>query len=94
MPVLREVAQILKAHPEMTLVEVQGHTDAVGTDEYNRELSQRRVDNVRSWLVAEGVEASRLVAKGYGESQAKGSVDSETERAADRRVVFIVLTRE
>jgi OOP family OmpA-OmpF porin len=94
MPVLEEVAKILREHPEITKVEVQGHTDAIDSDAYNRALSQRRVDYVRSWLIGQGIAASRLVAKGYGESQPIATNDTEEGRAKNRRVMFMVVGRE
>ena len=58
----------LKHHPRVR-VEIQGHTDSVGTAAYNLKLSQRRAESVRSYLIMDGVPADQLAAKGYGESQ-------------------------
>ena len=85
---LDEVAAILLNHPEITLVEVQGHTDDQGSDAYNLGLSDRRAAAVRDYLVTAGVEAARLEAKGYGESEPLQPGTSEEAREANRRVVF------
>lgn len=94
MPLLEEVADTLLAHPEVTLVEVGGHTDARGNAEYNQQLSQRRVETVRRHLIDRGVEGSRLTAKGYGESVLLETGDSESAHAANRRVEFTIIERD
>ena len=94
-PVLQAVHQILMAYPSITTIEVQGHTDTRGSDRYNKSLSQRRVDSVRTWLIDKGIEAGRLSAMGYGEEQPV-VVDAQTEEdhARNRRVQFKILTQE
>jgi len=67
-------------------VEVEGHTDAVGADAFNLKLSQSRAEAVRDYLVAKGVDASRLVAKGYGEKQPVADNNTDEGRAKNRRV--------
>lgn len=67
-------------------VEVAGHTDSVGSDGYNMDLSQRRANTVRDYLISKGIAADRLVAKGYGESQPIASNDSDEGRFKNRRV--------
>ncbi len=86
--ILDEIAGVLNDNPKITL-EVQGHTDNVGSDAYNMHLSQSRADAVRSYLVLHGVAASRLVSKGYGFHQPLGPNTSEESRALNRRVQFI-----
>jgi len=86
---LGEVAGALAAQPELT-VEIQGHTDSIGTEAYNLKLSQRRADAVKAFLVGHGVQESRLVARGYGKSQPAFSNDSAEGRAQNRRVAFQV----
>lgn len=76
---------IVKHHPNATF-EVAGHTDAVGSDSYNLNLSQRRADNVRSYLVQQGVDGDRMTARGYGESQPVADNSTEAGRAQNRRV--------
>jgi len=76
---------IVQHHPNATF-EVAGHTDAVGSDTYNQSLSQRRASNVSAYLVQKGVDASRMTAVGYGESQPVADNSTEAGRAENRRV--------
>jgi OOP family OmpA-OmpF porin len=89
-PVLDGVATGLKNHPRVK-VEIQGHTDSVGAAAYNLKLSQRRAESVREYLVADGVNAEQLVARGYGETQPVTSNKTDEGRAKNRRVVMYVL---
>ena len=89
-PVLSSVAQYLKADPKVRL-EIQGHTDSIGGAAANLALSQQRADAVKSSLVASGIDASRLVAKGYGLSVPVAGNATPEGRARNRRVVFKVL---
>ena len=66
---LDEVAAKIKANADIELVMVTGHTDRIGSDKYNQKLSERRANQVKNYLVAQGVEASRLQAVGKGESE-------------------------
>ncbi|MEM7423235.1 MAG: OmpA family protein [Pseudomonadota bacterium] len=69
-------------------IEVGGHTDSHGSEELNLDLSQRRAEAVRDALIARGVAAERLVAKGYGEAQPIVGNDTEEGRARNRRIEF------
>jgi outer membrane protein OmpA-like peptidoglycan-associated protein len=89
-PVLDEVAADMKKHPRLR-VELQGHTDSKGADAYNLDLSQRRANSVRDYLVSQGVNPGQLVAKGYGETQPIADNATESGRAENRRVVMRVL---
>lgn len=91
--VLVQVARLLRAHPEVLLVEVQGHTDDTGSAEHNERLAEARAERVVAWLVGHGVARERLVAKGYGRARPVASNSDETGRAANRRVEFHVLRR-
>lgn len=91
---LDEVARVLNAHPEISKVRVEGHTDNQGNDAYNKKLSQRRADAVRAYLVRQGVAADRLEAMGYGEEQPKADNASKEGRATNRRVEFTLLGGE
>lgn len=93
-PILRQVAGVLQSHPELKRVEIQGHTDDRGDEAYNLDLSQRRVETVRSWLISQGVAPERLVAKGYGESAPIRGNGTEEGRAANRRVQFMILEQD
>jgi len=92
MAVLDQAAALLKTH-ERVIVEVAGHTDSVGSEAYNQGLSERRANAVKDYLTAKGITASRLSARGYGESQPVASNDTDAGRAENRRVELIVLDR-
>jgi outer membrane protein OmpA-like peptidoglycan-associated protein len=94
LPLLQEVAETLKANPQVKLVEVQGHTDNKGKLAYNMDLSQRRVDSVREYLISQGVEPARLVSKGYGPNVPIADNATEAGRAENRRVQFVILEQE
>lgn len=88
---LQAADKILKENPTIK-VEIQGHTDNVGSDESNQKLSEQRAWAVVNYLVQQmGVESSRLIAKGYGETQPKASNDTPEGRALNRRVEFVVI---
>jgi outer membrane protein OmpA-like peptidoglycan-associated protein len=90
---LDNVAAVLQAHPSVR-VRIEGHTDDRGDDAYNKQLSQRRAEKVRSYLVKKGVDASRLEAIGYGEEQPLQGNDTDEGRAANRRVDFDIIGAE
>ncbi len=83
--ILDKALDILQAHPDVP-VEVHGHTDWIGTDEYNQDLSERRARRVYDYLVAHGIPASRLTWRGHGESMPIVSNDTDAGRARNRRV--------
>lgn len=89
--ILDDVAAVLENNESLRLVEVQGHTDDQGAEEYNLELSQRRAEAVRKYLIGQGVDPARLVARGYGESQPMEPGTTEAAREVNRRVVFKIL---
>jgi outer membrane protein OmpA-like peptidoglycan-associated protein len=91
---LDEVADVLKQHVELTRIEVQGHTDTKGNDRVNQTLSQNRANAVMAALVKRGVEASRLTAKGYGETQPIATNDTDEGRQKNRRVQFKILEKK
>ena len=73
-------------------IEVQGHTDSKGSDEYNLNLSNRRANSVKDYLVINhGLNPDRLLARGYGESRPVASNDTDAGRARNRRVEFVVM---
>lgn len=91
--VLGEVARVLGEHPEIELIEVQGHTDDTGTPDVNRRLGQDRADSVVAWLALRGVARERLAAKGYGADRPIASNATEEGRARNRRVEFRVIRK-
>jgi outer membrane protein len=84
---LDEVARALLTQPELN-VEIQGHTDSIGSVAYNLNLSQRRAEAVKAYLIGKGVSASVLTAKGYGKAKPIASNDNAEGRAQNRRVAF------
>ena len=83
--ILDKVANTLKQNT-MIKLEVAGHTDSMGDDLLNLQLSQSRSESVQKYLISKGVSASVLSAKGYGESQPKVTNDTPAGRAQNRRV--------
>jgi len=85
---LDNVAQVIINHPEVPRIRIEGHTDDKGKDDYNKDLSQRRADRVRMYLIEKGVPEDRLEAVGYGEEKPVADNTSAKGRAANRRVEF------
>ena len=92
-PLMDQITGALRDNPQITKVEIQGHTDDQGTDEYNADLSQRRAESVQRWLVEHGIEAARLRARGYGETMPLVRDITEEARAQNRRVEFRIMER-
>jgi outer membrane protein OmpA-like peptidoglycan-associated protein len=88
---LDNVASVLRAQPNLK-VRVEGHTDDVGNDAYNKDLSQRRADAVVTYLVEQGVPSERLTAVGYGEEKPLDLRRSRKARATNRRVEFNIVS--
>jgi OOP family OmpA-OmpF porin len=84
---IEKVANLLKAYPK-TDVELDGHTDSIGTDEYNMDLGKRRAESVKRYLVEKfGIDASRISTKSLGESMPVSTNDTPAGRQNNRRVV-------
>lgn len=90
--VLNTAAATLQKNQEIS-VEVAGHTDSDGTAEYNESLSERRALTVRNYLIERGVNASRVTARGYGESQPVADNGTAAGKAENRRVVLRITAR-
>jgi outer membrane protein OmpA-like peptidoglycan-associated protein len=86
---LVKIATILNQFPDMKIA-IEGHTDAVGTDEYNLGLSRRRAQAVHDFLVSQDVAESRLSWEGYGEARPVADNDTEEGRQKNRRVDLII----
>jgi outer membrane protein OmpA-like peptidoglycan-associated protein len=87
--VLQEIADLLRQNADWQLI-IEGHTDAMGGPEYNLELSRRRAEAVKRWLVDRaGIEELRLTTAGYGLTRPVASNDSEEGRAQNRRVELV-----
>jgi outer membrane protein OmpA-like peptidoglycan-associated protein len=86
---LAKISGIVLAHSSLKL-EVEGHTDSVGTDEYNQHLSENRANSVRDFLIHEGINSSSIAARGFGESQPVATNDTAAGRQQNRRVELVV----
>lgn len=91
--VLSQVAEMLKAQPDLKL-SIQGHTDNVGKAAYNLDLSKKRAESVRDYLVRNhGVDAARLSTEGFGDTRPVAKNDTEGGRAQNRRVELVRLLK-
>jgi outer membrane protein OmpA-like peptidoglycan-associated protein len=86
---LARVAGILAAHPDLK-IEIEGHTDSVGGDEYNQRLSERRAESVRSYLVQQKIPPTAVDAEGFGESRPVATNATTAGRQQNRRVELVV----
>jgi len=87
---LNGVTMVLKEYNK-TVIEVAGHTDSSGSDQYNMQLSERRAQSVASYLSSQGVQSSRLMTVGAGETRPVASNDTEQGRSANRRVEMTIV---
>jgi outer membrane protein OmpA-like peptidoglycan-associated protein len=87
---LNEVGEALKANPTMEVL-VEGHTDSQGSDAMNLKLSQNRANSVREYLVAQGIESSRLTSIGFGETKPIDDNATAAGRERNRRVEFTIV---
>jgi len=86
---LAKISGIVMAYPGLNL-QIEGHTDSVGGDDFNQQLSQRRAASVRDFLVQQGVQAAAITARGLGKNQPVASNDSLEGRQQNRRVELVV----
>ena len=91
---LTEVAKVMADHPEIKHVRVEGHTDSVGSADYNKKLSQQRAAAVVKWLTDHGVAADRVTGVGIGKDKPLVANDTEANRALNRRVEFHIEDQE
>ncbi len=89
---LDKVVEFLKNNPTVE-IEISGHTDSKGADEYNLNLSQGRSEAVVNYLIGQGIDTSRLVPHGYGEEKPIDTNDTDAGRANNRRVEFTILKK-
>ncbi len=87
---LARVIDFLNQNPNVA-IEIAGHTDSRGSDDYNQRLSQGRTQAVVDYLISKGIDAGRLKAVGYGESRPVDTNDTEEGRARNRRVEFTII---
>ena len=90
---LDKLVKVLNSYPD-TDIELQGHTDSKGTEEYNQALSERRANAVSGYLVGKGINNSRLTIKGFGETMPKYTNDTADGRTQNRRVEFLITANE
>ena len=86
---LAKVAGIVSGHPGLRL-DVEGHTDSVGGDAYNQQLSEQRGESVRGYLTQQGMPASSVTSKGFGKTQPAASNDTAQGRQLNRRVELVI----
>lgn len=91
--VLDEVKRVLEEHPEIRRLRVEGHTDNVGDDAYNVDLSTRRAASVVTWLTRHGISPDRLSSEGFGSRNPIDTNETEAGRSNNRRVVFRIIDR-
>jgi OOP family OmpA-OmpF porin len=82
---INDLVQVMKDYPDLKVV-IEGHTDNIGTAEFNKELSQRRADAVKQYMVEKGIDANRITAEGFGFDRPIASNDTEEGRQKNRRV--------
>ena len=88
-PILYDAAKTLLKHPDVN-VKIEGYTDNIGSESYNKKLSQKRADMVKYYLVSKGIAAGRITAVGMGESNPVGDNKTADGRAMNRRIEFKV----
>ncbi|HOG35823.1 MAG TPA: OmpA family protein [Paludibacteraceae bacterium] len=89
-PILDKIVEVMKTNPTYML-SIGGHTDDVGSEEYNQVLSEKRAGSVRRYLIEHGVEESRIASKGYGKTTPIADNTTVEGRALNRRVEFEVI---
>lgn len=92
-PTLDRIAEVIKSSDKLKLM-IFAHTDGIGTDEYNLDLSRRRAKAVKSYLAAQGVHVPSMRFHGYGKAKPIADNSTEEGRAKNRRVEFYVTTRD
>ena len=90
---LAAVRRVLDEHPEIVKLRIEGHTDAVGDQAHNDDLSTRRASSVVRWLTEHGTDPNRLESRGYGSRSPIDTNDTEAGRSKNRRVVFTIVER-
>jgi outer membrane protein OmpA-like peptidoglycan-associated protein len=91
---MSEIADALIRTPRIKSVEIQGHTDNSGSPDHNKILSEQRAGAVREWLTSHGVDAGRVVARGFGQEKPLVPNVTTANKARNRRVQFIILDQD
>ena len=82
--------ELMQKNPTLR-IEISGHTDNVGKDDYNMTLSENRAKSVRQWLIDKGINTQRIVAKGYGKTKPIADNSTEEGRQQNRRTEFKII---
>lgn len=90
---LDKLVTVLANNPD-TNINIYGHTDSKGADDYNQKLSERRANSVKNYLVSRGIAASRMISMGMGEAEPIASNETDAGRAQNRRVEFAITANE
>jgi peptidoglycan-associated lipoprotein len=95
-PDLQYLTDLMLKYPDMK-IELSSHTDSRGKDDYNEDLSQRRAESAKRWILAKGIKDDRIIAKGYGEKQLKNGCSNDVEcneeqHQLNRRTEFKILS--
>jgi len=88
--ILATLLEFLQKNTHVTKLRIEGHTDNTGKSEHNKDLSQQRADAVAKWLIAHGIDASRIKTVGFGDSKPEVPNDSDAHRSQNRRTEFHV----
>ncbi len=91
---LEEIKSVLKDHPEIKAISIEGHTDSDGSDTYNQSLSERRAASVMSYLAEHGIAADRMTSVGFGESKPLVAEESDADKEKNRRVEFRITAQD
>jgi outer membrane protein OmpA-like peptidoglycan-associated protein len=87
---LKQFARFLKENPTITIM-VQGHTDDIGDDTQNMNLSKERANEVKKFLEKQGIQGTRMTSQGFGETKPKVPNKDESSRAINRRTDFMIM---
>ena len=90
---LNDVATVMKQHPEVKKIRIEGHASSEGEADYNKDLSDRRAKAVMDFLIKVGVDPERMEAVGYGEERPIADNETEEGREKNRRVEFNIIAR-
>ena len=89
---INEIVNSMKKYPKLSL-EIRGHTDDIGGDEYNLKLSTERANEVMDLLINQGISPTKLIAKGFGKTKPLNPNDNDENRKKNRRTEFVILSK-
>ena len=91
---LEEIKAVLKDHPEIKTIAIEGHTDSDGSDSYNQDLSERRAASVMKYLAGHGIADGRMTSVGLGESKPLVAEENDADKEKNRRVEFRITSQD